>query len=67
MCPANFINSGDGSTSCPLTISPGTNLAERNAVIVSFGVYFNGTALNEIGSLVGVKASPLLVLSSLVR
>ena len=67
MCPANFINSADGSTSCPSAIPSGTNLTERNAVIVSFGVFFNGTALSEIAGLVGVQASPSLVLSTLVR
>ncbi len=46
----------------------GANLTERYAVIVSFGVYFNGTTLDEIAALVGVQAgSPYEVLSNLVR
>ena len=36
-------------------------------MIVSFGVYFNGTTLDEIAALVGVQASPAEVLSNLVR
>ena len=37
-------------------------------MIVSFGVYFNGTTLDEIAALVGVQTgSPYEVLSNLVR
>ena len=67
MCPTNFTNGADGSSSCPLVIPPGTNLAERYAVIVSFGVFFNGTALRDIAARVGVQGSPYEVLSNLVR
>ena len=67
MCPAGFINGADGSSACPQRIPPGTDLAERYAVIVSFGVFFNGTALDEIASRVGVQASPYEVLSTLVK
>ena len=57
MCPPGCINAADGSSSCPQLIPPGTNLATRYAVIISFGVYFNGTALDEIASRVGVQAN----------
>lgn len=67
MCPAGYINAADGSTSCPQLIPRGTDLATRCAVIVSFGVYFNGTALDEIASRVGVQANPYEVLGTLVR
>ena len=50
-----------------LVNSTGADLTERYAVIVSFGVYFNGTTLDEIAALVGVQASPYEVLSNLVR
>ena len=67
MCPADYINGADGSTACPLRIPPGTDLAERYAVVVSFGVFFNGTTLGEIAARAGVQASPYQVLSTLVR
>lgn len=67
MCPANYTNAADGSASCPSSIPPGTDLAQRYAVIVSFGVYFNGTTLDEIARHVGVEASSFQVLAGLVR
>ena len=50
-----------------VTAHAGTNLTEVYAVIVSFGVYFNGTTLDQIAALVGVQASPYQILSNLVR
>ncbi len=45
----------------------GLDLSSRYAVIVSFGVLLNGTALNEIAQRVGVNASSEVVLDTLVR
>ena len=50
MCPENMSNLEDGSSSCTVPVQPGTNLTTRYAVIVSFGVYLNGTTLDEIAS-----------------
>ncbi len=50
MCPENMTNLEDGSTACSVPVQPGTNLTMRYAVIVSFGVYLNGTTLEEIAS-----------------
>jgi hypothetical protein len=46
-------NLEDGSSECPISVLPGTNLSTRYAVIVSFGVYLNGTSLNDIAYKVG--------------
>ena len=48
-------------------VGPGTDLATRYAVIVSFGVLLKGTALDQVASLVGVNASSEAVLDTLVR
>ena len=48
MCPFNTTNLEDGSSSCPTSVLPGTNMTARYAVIVSFGVYLNGTSLDDI-------------------
>lgn len=53
MCPENMTNPEDGSSSCPLQLQPGTNLTMRYAVIVSFGVFLNGTSLDDIAAKVG--------------
>lgn len=53
MCPENMTNLEDGSNSCDAPVRPGTNLTLRYAVIVSFGVYLNGTTLEEIAAKVG--------------
>lgn len=50
MCPENMTNLKDGSSSCQVPVQPGTNLTMRYAVIVSFGVYLNGTSLDEIAA-----------------
>lgn len=50
MCPENMTNLEDGSSNCNEPVRPGTNLTMRYAVIVSFGVYLNGTTLDEIAS-----------------
>ena len=50
MCPENMSNLEDGSSSCNTPVLPGTNLTTRYAVIVSFGVYLNGTTLDEIAA-----------------
>ena len=50
MCPANTTNLEDGSASCPVPVLPGAALAARYAVVVSFGVYLNGTSLDDIAS-----------------
>lgn len=52
MCPANMTNLQDGSAGCPTPVQPGTNLTMRYAVIVSFGIYLNGTGLDDIASTV---------------
>ena len=48
MCPGNTTNLEDGSGSCPQAVLPGTNMTTRYAVIVSFGVFLNGTSLSDI-------------------
>ena len=48
MCLSNTTNLEDGSASCPQAVLPGTNMTTRYAVIVSFGVYLNGTSLSDI-------------------
>jgi hypothetical protein len=50
-----------------LQVGEGLDLSSRYAVIVSFGVLLNGTALNEIAQRVGVNASSEAVLDTLVR
>jgi hypothetical protein len=50
MCPANWTNLEDGSGGCPVAVIPGAPLATRYAVIVSFGVFLNGTSLDDIAS-----------------
>lgn len=50
-----------------LQVGEGLDLSSRYAVIVSFGVLLNGTALNEIAQRVGVNASSEVVLDTLVR
>ena len=57
------------ATDCPLhlQVGEGLDLSSRYAVIVSFGVLLNGTALNEIAQRVGVNASSEVVLDTLVR
>lgn len=67
MCPNNVTNLQDGSDDCDVPIIPGTNLKMRYAVIVSFGVYLNGTNLDDVASKVGVNASAEEVLGHLVR
>lgn len=63
MCPENMSNLEDGSSSCDVPVQPGTNLTTRYAVIVTFGVYLNGTTLDEIASKVSSQyKSHLLVL-----
>lgn len=61
MCPNNVTNLQDGSDDCDVPIIPGTNLKMRYAVIVSFGVYLNGTNLDDVAS----KAWPLALLHCL--
>ena len=58
MCPENMTNLEDGSYQCNVPVRPGTNLSMRYAVIVSFGVYLNGTSLEAIAS----KVSSALML-----
>lgn len=48
MCPENATNVEDGSDACAVAVLPGTNLTTRYAVIVSFGVFLNGTSLADI-------------------
>lgn len=48
-------------------VGQGTDLSSRYAVIVSFGVLLNGTALDEIAARVGVNGSSEAVLDTLVR
>ncbi|CAL8464733.1 g4268 [Coccomyxa elongata] len=67
MCPTNTTNLEDGSYDCPVAVLPGASLAARYAVIVSFGVYLNGTSLEEIARKVGVNASSVAILEHLVR
>ena len=56
MCPTNTTNLEDGSYDCPVAVLPGASLAARYAVIVSFGVYLNGTSLDDIAHKVGSTA-----------
>ena len=48
MCGENTTNLEDGSSSCPVALVPGASPSYRYAVIVSFGVLLNGTALDDI-------------------
>ena len=57
MCPSNFTNFEDGSSTCSVPIIPGTNLRMRYAVIVSFGVFLNGTDLDSVAAKVGCSAT----------
>ncbi|KAK9803015.1 hypothetical protein WJX72_000035 [[Myrmecia] bisecta] len=67
MCPDNMTNHEDGSSNCAIPVQPGTNLTIRYAVIISFGVFFNGTTLDEIATRVGVNATSEAVLEHLIR
>ncbi|KAL0046818.1 hypothetical protein WJX82_010658 [Trebouxia sp. C0006] len=67
MCGENTTNLEDGSSSCPVALVPGASPSYRYAVIVSFGVLLNGTALDDIASKAGVNASSEQVLEWLVR
>ena len=46
--PYNTTNLQDGSPDCPAPVLPGSNMTARYAVIVSFGIYLNGTSLDDI-------------------
>ena len=48
MCPEGTTNLEDGAAACQIAVAPGTNLATRYAVIVSFGVLLNGTSLEDV-------------------
>ncbi len=48
MCPYNTTNLQDGSSDCPAAVLPGSNMTARYAVIVSFGIFLNGTSLDDI-------------------
>lgn len=50
MCGENTTNLEDGSSSCPVALIAGATPSYRYAVIVSFGVLLNGTALDDIAS-----------------
>lgn len=50
MCGKNTTNLEDGSSSCPVAFIAGSSPSYRYAVIVSFGVLLNGTALDDIAS-----------------
>lgn len=50
MCGENTTNLEDGSSSCPVAYIAGSSPSYRYAVIVSFGVLLNGTALDDIAS-----------------
>ena len=50
MCGENTTNLEDGSSSCPVPFIAGSSPSYRYAVIVSFGVLLNGTALDDIAS-----------------
>ena len=63
MCGENTTNLEDGSSSCPVALVPGATPSYRYAVIVSFGILLNGTALDDIAS----KVRPLAVGCRLVR
>lgn len=67
MCPANFTTEADGSSECNLPVGTGPDLSTRYAVIVSFGMLLNGTALEDIARLAGVNASSTSILKTLVR
>ena len=50
MCDKNTTNLEDGSSSCPVAFIAGSSPSYRYAVVVSFGVLLNGTALDDIAS-----------------
>ena len=50
MCEKNTTNLEDGSSSCPVAFIAGSSPSYRYAVVVSFGVLLNGTALDDIAS-----------------
>lgn len=56
MCPNNMTNLQDGSDTCTVPVIPGTNLKMRYAVIVSFGIFLNGTDLDEVAAKVRMHA-----------
>ena len=58
---------GVGGASGGAQVGEGTDLSTRYAVLVSFGVLLNGTALNDIARRVGVNASSTAILHTLVR
>ena len=61
MCTANMTNLEDGSNECPIVVLPGTSLAARYAVIVSFGVFLNGTSLTTTSRTRSVPAGSVPV------
>lgn len=50
MCGRNTTNMEDGSSSCPVPFIAGSSPSYRYAVVVSFGVMLNGTALDDIAA-----------------
>ena len=50
MCSENTTNLEDGSSSCPVPLVPGSSISYRYAVVVSFGIKLNGTALDDIAA-----------------
>lgn len=58
MCGANTTNLEDGSASCPVPVLPGAGPAARYAVVVSFGVYLNGTSLDDIAGKARALGNP---------
>ena len=68
MCSANTTNLEDGSSSCPVPLLPGSNISYRYAVIVSFGIKLNGTALDDIAAKVShIVHKRLLVVDKSLR
>lgn len=50
-----------------MQVGPETDLSSRYAVVVSFGVLLNGTALGDIARRAGVDANSSAILDTLVR
>ena len=61
MCGKNTTNLKDGSSSCPVPLVAGSSVSYRYAVIVSFGVKLNGTALDDIAAKVEPECPHLLL------
>ena len=66
MCGENTTNLEDGSSSCAVALVPGASPSYRYAVIVSFGVLLNGTALDDIAAKVSQLGADIFYLDNTI-